>query len=55
MEWWKNDGTSNYALTTGVNVKLLDNLIMRPEARKDWVPATGFDEDMAACDVILTY
>jgi hypothetical protein len=55
MEWWKNDGVSNYELTTGVNVKLLGNLIMRPEVRKDWVPATGFDEDMAACDVILTY
>jgi hypothetical protein len=55
MEWWKNDGVSNYELTSGVNVKLLDNLIMRPEVRKDWVPATGFDEGMCACDVILTY
>ncbi len=55
MEWWKNDGVSNYALTSGVNVKLLGNLIMRPELRKDWVPATGFDEDMVGCDMILTY
>lgn len=55
MEWWRNDGVSNYALTSGVNVKLLDNLVMRPEARKDWVPATGFDEDMMAVDVILSY
>jgi hypothetical protein len=55
MEWWKNDGVSNYEFTSGVNVKLLGNLIMRPEVRKDWVPATGFDEDMCACDVILTY
>ena len=55
MEWWKNDGVSNYALTSGVNIKLFGNLIMRPEARKDWVPATGFDEGMAACDFILTY
>jgi hypothetical protein len=55
MEWWKNDGVSNYELTSGVNVKLLGNLVIRPEVRKDWVPATGFDEDMAACDVILTY
>jgi hypothetical protein len=54
-EWWKNDGTSNYAVTSGVNVKLLGNLIMRPEVRKDWVPATGFDEDMVGCDMILTY
>jgi hypothetical protein len=55
MEWWKNDGISNYALTSGVNVKLLGNLIMRPEVRKDWVPATGYDEGMTACDFILTY
>lgn len=55
MEWWKNDGMSNYECTTGVNVKLLGNLVMRPEVRKDWVPATGFDEDMAAVDFLLTY
>jgi hypothetical protein len=55
MEWWKNEGVSNYALTSGVNIKLLENLIVRPEGRKDWVPATGFDEDMMAIDAILTY
>jgi len=66
MEWWKSDTvtppaganltrSSHYALTTGVNIKLLDNLIMRPEARKDWVPGQGFDEDMVGCDMILTY
>ncbi|MCA9229461.1 MAG: porin [Planctomycetales bacterium] len=55
MEWWKSDGTSNYELTSGVNVKLLGNLIMRPEFRKDWNPSTGFDQDMFGCDMILTY
>jgi len=55
LEWWRNDGVSNNALTTGVNIQLLDNLVMRPEARKDWVPSTGFDEDMVGCDFILTY
>jgi hypothetical protein len=55
MEWWRNDGVSNYELTTGVNIKLLDNLIVRPESRLDWVPATGYDESMTAVDVILTY
>ena len=55
VEWWRNDGVSNYEYTTGVNIKLLDNLVMRPEFRKDWTPATGFEQDMAAVDVILTY
>ena len=55
VEWWRNDGVSNNEVTGGVNIKLLDNLVMRPEVRKDWVPATGFDEDMTACDFILTY
>lgn len=55
LEWWRNDGVSNNALTTGVNIKLLDNLIIRPEARHDWVPSTGFDEGMCGCDMILTY
>lgn len=55
MEWWKDEGVSHYEWTNGVNVKLLSNLIIRPEVRKDWVPATGFDEDMCACDFILTY
>lgn len=54
-EWWKHDGVSNYEVTSGVNVQLLGNLVMRPEVRKDWVPATGFDEDMCAVDFILTY
>ena len=55
IEWWSNEGVSNNEITTGVNVKLLDNLIMRPEVRQDWVPATGFDENVTACDFILTY
>jgi len=55
LEWWRNDSVSNNAITTGVNLKLLDNLVLRPEVRKDWVPATGFDEDMVGCDMILTY
>jgi len=55
LEWWRNDGVSNNEITTGANVKLLNNLVIRPEVRKDWVPATGFDEDMFAFDFILTY
>ena len=62
LEWWKSDTLENntdrvshYEVTTGVNIKLLDNFVIRPELRKDWVPATDFDEDMAAFDMILTY
>jgi hypothetical protein len=55
MEWWRDDQTSHYEYTSGVNVKLLDNLVLRPEFRKDWVPATNFDQNMWACDMILTY
>lgn len=55
IEWWKSDGVSHYGYTSGVNIKLLDNLIMRPEFRQDWVPGLDFDEEIAACDMILTY
>jgi hypothetical protein len=53
--WWRNDQVSNYEYTTGVNIKLLDNLVLRPEYRKDWVPATDFSVNNMACDMILTY
>ncbi len=60
IEWWKSDGQSNYEFTTGVNVKLLDNLVIRPEVRKDWTPAAGgtfgnTNRENVACDMILTY
>ncbi|QEG36493.1 outer membrane beta-barrel protein [Bythopirellula goksoeyrii] len=67
IEWWKgaapdvtppspfNTHSSRYEITGGVNIKLLDNLVMRPEVRKDWCPAEDFDQDMTACDFILTY
>lgn len=55
VEWWRNDGVSNNAITTGVNIQLLDNLVMRPEVRQDWNPSTDFDESMTAVDMILTY
>ena len=55
IEWWRDDQVSNYAYTSGVNIKLLDNLVLRPEARTDWVPATDFSVNNVACDMILTY
>ncbi|MDZ4657153.1 MAG: outer membrane beta-barrel protein [Bythopirellula sp.] len=55
VEWWKADGVSFYEATTGVNVKLLDNLVFRPEYRQDWAPGIGLDEDTWAIDAILSY
>jgi hypothetical protein len=55
IEWWKSDGQSHCGYTSGANIKLLDNLIIRPEYRTDWVPALDFDENVAAMDMILTY
>ena len=65
IEWWKGAGpggaspfgsrVSRYEYTSGANIKLLGNCVIRPEFRKDWVPAENFDQDMWACDMILTY
>lgn len=61
IEWWRAEDTttgdrmSHYGYTSGVNIKLLDNLVMRPEFRQDWIPALDYDEEIAACDMILTY
>ena len=55
MEWWKSDGTSYYSATSGVNVKLLDNLVFRPEYRETWAPGADIDEDVVGMDMILTY
>jgi hypothetical protein len=56
IEWWINDQVSNNEYTSGVNIKLLDNLVIRPEYRKDWSPGQGnFGVENVACDMILTY
>jgi hypothetical protein len=55
FEWWKADGVSFYEATGGVNINLLDNLVMRPEFRHDWAPGIGLDEDTAGVDIILKY
>ena len=55
MEWWKHDDVDYNEVTGGVNIKLLDNLVMRPEYRKDWVPANSFEQNTFGCDFILTY
>ena len=55
IEWWKDEGVSYYESTSGVNVKLLDNLVLRPEYRVDWSPGADVDERTFGCDAILTY
>jgi len=55
IEWWKSDGVSHNAYTSGVNIQLLDNLVMRPEYRKDWAPGLGISQENTAVDMILTY
>ena len=62
IEWWSDDTVSYNAYTTGVNLKLLDNLVVRPEFRKDWAPSDlanagrgPVSQENVACDMILTY
>ena len=56
MEWWKRDGNSQYAATFGVNVKPMDNVIIRPEYRYAWsVPGGLGNESTFGVDAILTY
>jgi hypothetical protein len=56
MEWWKRDGNSQYATTFGVNVKPMDNFIIRPEYRYDWaVPGGRGTASTFGVDAILTF
>lgn len=62
VEWWKRDGISHYGITGGVNIRPIENLVIRPEVRHDWAPA-GNTVDPAgksnfttfAADVILSF
>jgi hypothetical protein len=54
-EWWKADGVSFYEATSGLNIKLLDNLVIRPEYRQDWAPGIGLDEETFLVDGYMTY
>ncbi len=58
IEWWKNNGASEYDLTFGLNIKPRDCVVIRPEVRTDWgaQTATGEeDQSIFGIDVILTY
>ena len=54
-EWWKNEGVSQYAVTTGVNIKPMDNLIVRPEIRFDWDDPNVGSETTFGVDAIVTF
>jgi hypothetical protein len=55
FEWWRDEGLSHYETTGGVNYWPHANLVIRPEARYDWVPATGFGQTTVGIDAILVY
>lgn len=54
-EWWKNEGVSQYAVTGGVNIKPMDNLIIRPEIRHDWDDPNRGAETTFGIDAIVTF
>lgn len=39
IEWWKADGVSLYEMAYGLNVKMLSNVMIRPEIRYNWCPS----------------
>ena len=61
-EWYKFNGSSQYATTFGVNYKPCANVTLRPELRHDWNPSgnrfNGDGKDnftTVAMDAILTF
>jgi hypothetical protein len=62
VEWYKFNGSSQYATTIGVNYKPCANVILRPELRHDWNPSGNrFNGDgkgnftTVAMDAIFTF
>jgi len=54
-EWWKNEGRSQYAVTYGLNIKPMENLVIRPELRHDWKDPTVGAESTFGVDAILSF
>ena len=55
LEWWKLVGTSTNAVTGGVNIRPIPNLVFRPEIRYQWTPAEDYDETIFAIDSVITF
>jgi hypothetical protein len=54
-EWWKADGASFYAVTYGVNITPMENVVVRPEVRHDWSPGNATDSDTFGIDAIFSF
>jgi hypothetical protein len=54
-EWWNVSGVSVNDITFGVNIKLRDNLVIRPEVRHDWAPGLDHAETFLGMDSIMTF
>lgn len=62
LEWWKSNGKSRNAVTYGVNVRPMDNLVLRPEVRYQRGSDPGLatitndhDELIFGVDAVLTF
>ena len=61
FEWWKADSDSIYQATAGLNVRPMDNLVVRPEVRWQWEPGTNRGivesegETIFGIDAIMTF
>jgi hypothetical protein len=55
FEWWNVSGVSVYDATLGLNVKVMDDITIRPEIRKDWAPGIDLDETIFGVDAIFTF
>ena len=55
FEWWNVSGVSVYDITLGLNVKVMDDITIRPEIRHDWAPGIDLDETIFGVDAIFTF
>ena len=52
VEWWNQDGVDEFATTLGLNIKPMDNVVVRPEVR--WDDATA-DSTIFGIDAIMSF
>lgn len=52
VEWWNNNGVDEFATTLGLNIKPMDNVVVRPEVR--WDDATA-DSTIFGIDAIMSF
>ena len=52
VEWWNIDGDDQFATTLGLNVKPMDNVVIRPEVRFDDATA---DSTIFGIDAIMSF